>query len=134
MEDRVSAADIAILDTADRVGRAAYLWLRQHQALSLSGLRGRQLAAGFIAELCDALELTERHSLHAAYTCALLQDKQADPLCIAEILSARHRDAETTAILEQGRVMAAAMLALIEGDSGDLMTAPRPHSPSRFSC
>ena len=134
MEARTSAADIAILDTADRVGRAAYLWLRQNQSLSLSALRGRQLAAGFIAELCDVLELSHRHGLFAAYTCAILQDSQGDAMCIAEILSATESDPETAAILEQGRIMAAAMLALIDDDNGGLITASNRDTLSRFNC
>jgi hypothetical protein len=134
MESRQALADIAILDTADRVGRATHLWLRRHDTPPDSAFRAQCLAAGFIAELCEALDLSRRHAIFAAYSYALLDDEAADPLRIAELLLNCHSGHDTTAQFEQGRAMACTMLAMIESGGGEFVAATADTSSFRRTC
>ena len=127
MEYPYDAPDRAMLDTADRIGRTAYLWLRQHAVSrdvyhSLSGplnsdQRANLLVAGFISKLCDSLQLTLQHGLLAAYAYALLDDSDSNSLAVAAILL----DASTVqlpdGVFERGRSMAGQMLDQLN-DSG----------------
>jgi hypothetical protein len=127
MESPYAAPDLAILDTADRIGRTAHLWLRQHAVTndafhSLNSpfntdRRTHLLVAGFISKLCDSLQLTLQHGLLAAYTYALLDDSDSNSLAVAAILL----DASTVqlpdGVFERGRSMAGQMLDQLN-DSG----------------
>ncbi len=63
--------------TADRVARAAVLWLRRevmHGCASAPGTRAhRELAAGLVARLGERLGLDRSQTLLAGYAVALLQ-------------------------------------------------------------
>jgi len=127
MESPYAAPDLAILDTADRIGRTAYLWLRQQAVLgdarhSPAGLPGSDrhadlLAAGFISKLCDSLQLTSQHGLLAAYAYALLDGSESNSLAIAAILFDTRTAPQTAVVFEEGRTMAGQMLNLLD-DSG----------------
>jgi hypothetical protein len=127
MDSPYAAPDMAILDTADRIGRTAYLWLRQHAAshdachspASFPGKdrRAHLRAAGFISMLCDSLQLTTQHGLLAAYVYALLDDSDSNSLVIATILFEAHTVPRPDLVFEEGRSMAGEMLNLLD-DSG----------------
>ena len=112
--------DLAILDTADRIGRTAYLWLRQQAVLfnvrhspggSLHDDReAHLLVAGFISGLCDSLQLTLQHGLLAAYAYALLEGSDSNSLTVAAILYDADSVPLSDSVFEQGRSMAAQML------------------------
>jgi len=128
MESLYAAPDLAIIDTADRIGRAAYLWLRQRTVSSgtfrspiapLSGplndgRREQLLAAGFISKLCDTLQLTTQHGVIAAYAYSLLDGSDSNSLEIAAILFNARSAPITSTEFEEGRTMAGDMLGLLE--------------------
>lgn len=128
MISRYAAPDLAILDTADRIGRTAYLWLRQRTVSSgtfrspiapLSGplndgRHDQLLAAGFISKLCDSLQLTTQHSVIAAYAYSLLNESNSNSLEIATILFNAHSAPLTSTVFEEGRALAVEMLGLLE--------------------
>jgi len=134
MESQYAVPDLAILDTADRIGRAAYLWLRQRAVSSdtsrpptapLSGpfSNGRHeqvLAAGFISKLCDTLQLTTQHGVIAAYAYSLLDGSDSNSLEIAAILFNARSAPLTSTVFEEGRTIAGEMLGLLE-ESGHEM-------------
>ncbi len=124
MESSYAAPDLAILDTVDRIARAAHLWLRQRTLSSgisctLTGSvtnqrRTRLLVAGFLFELCDALELTVQQGLFAAYAYVLLDGSDEQALQIAEILLDARTTLQTSIVFEEGRSLAGEMLGLLE--------------------
>jgi len=145
MEASYAAPDLAILDTTDRIARAAHLWLRQHAISSgtyctIAGSvnnqrRARLLVAGFLFELCDVLELTVQQGLFAAYAYALLDGSDEPALQIAEILLDARTTQKTSIVFEEGRSLAGEMLGLLE-HSG-LKSSPEDHSgwfTARYSC
>jgi len=141
MKSQYAAPDLAILDTADRIARAAYLWLRQstvsHDTYgSLDGkCRAQLLIAGFIFELCDTLQLTAQHSLLAAYAYALLDGSDSNSLEIAAVLSDACTMPQTSFMFEEGRSMASEMLHLLENSGA--VAAPEDGfgwRASRFAC
>jgi hypothetical protein len=145
MQSQYAAPDLAILDTADRIARVAYLWLRQRAVSSdacgplngqLDGQRRTQLLiAGFIFELCGALQLTAQHGLLAAYAYALLDGSDSNSLDIATILFDARTVPQTSIVFEEGRSMVGEMLGLLE-NSG-LTAAPDygfDPPPARFAC
>lgn len=127
MEPRYAAPDLAILDTADRLGRAAHLWLCQPSVRAAaagssdaspvrpSGSRGRRqfIVAGFIAELCEALDLSAHHGMLAAHTYALLDGEEVNSLEIASILLDFGATRPTAVAFGEGRLMARDMLCLL---------------------
>ena len=135
MESQYAAPDLAIIDTADRIGRAAYLWLRQRAVASgtfrspgvpLSGSLNdgrheQMLAAGFISKLCDTLQLTTQHGVIAAYAYSLLDGSDSNSLEIAAILYNARSTPLTSTVFEEGRTMAVEMLGLLE-ESGHTAT------------
>ena len=124
MESSYAEPDLAILDTTDRIARAAHLWLRQRAISSgtsytLTGSatnqrRARLLVAGFLFELCDALELTVQQGLFAAYAYALLDGRDEHALQIAEILLDARTTLQTSMVFAEGRSLAGEMLGLLE--------------------
>jgi hypothetical protein len=127
MDSSYVAPDLAILDTADRIGRTAHLWLRQ-QAVTNDAChslnspfntdRGTHLlVAGFISKLCDSLQLTLQHGLLAAYAYALLDDSNSNSLAVAAILLDARTVPPPDGVFEKGRSIAAQMLDQLN-DSG----------------
>jgi len=124
MESSYAAPDLAILDTADRIGRTAYLWLRQHAVTNdacpsfsspLSNDRHIHfLAAGFISKLCESLQLTTQHELLAAYAYALLDGSDSNSLAIASILFDARTAPQTAVVFKEGRSIAGQMLDMLE--------------------
>ena len=113
-----------MIDTADRIARAAYLWLRQ-RAFShgsyctpngtLNGERREQLfVAGFIFELCDALQLAKQHGVLAAYAYSLLAGDTKNSLEIAAILADAHSVLPTSLVFAEGRFIAGEMFGLLD--------------------
>ena len=125
MESRFAAPDLALLETADRIGKAAYLWLRQNAVRQdaakrhdnvLTHRQNQYLAAGFISELTTLLDLTTQHALIAAYTYALLDSREHESLAIATVMVEPDHALRQSPMFEQGRIMASVMLDLIEAD------------------
>jgi len=124
MESRYTVPNLAMIDTADRIARAAYLWLRQRAHLqdspstcsgSLNGEpRARLFVAGFIFELCDTLHLTQQHGLLAAYAYSLLDGGDPNALGIATILADARTVVPTSMVFDEGRLMANEMFGLLE--------------------
>jgi len=121
MESRYSASNLAVIDTADRIARAAYLWLRQravsrgaHGAL-YGEHRARLFVAGFIFELCDTLELTRQHGLLAAYAYSLLDGSDLNSLEIATILAKAYTTPPVSKVFDEGRLRANEMFGLLDG-------------------
>ena len=145
MESQYTGPDLACLDTADRIARSAYLWLRQRAvsgstSFTLDGpfedaTRTQWLVAGFIFELCDNLQLTARHCLLAAYAYVLLDGSDIDPLVIAKILVDARTAPQTSRVFAEGRAMAGEMLGLLE-DSGHQAARQDdfPRRAARFIC
>jgi len=127
MEPHQASPEMACLDTADRIARTAYLWLRHRDGCSGASLAPKDpsiedrhsqlLAAGFIQELCDSLQLTMQHSLLAAYAFALLEGGNTDPLVIARILIGNRTTRQTSVIFTRGRSLAGELLCLLESPS-----------------
>ena len=145
MESHDISPNLASLDTADSIARSAYLWLRQRAAscghtFALDGQlndehRPQLIIAGFIFELCDALQLTPQHCLLAAYAYVLLDGGDADPLVIATILKDAHAVPQTSVIFTEGRSMAGEMLTLLE--DSEFQAVPQDgfgRHPARFIC
>jgi hypothetical protein len=145
MESHYTGPDLASLDTADRIARSAYLWLRQRAVscgLSFAldgqlkdGHRTQLIIAGFIFELCDALQLTSQHCLLAAYAYVLLDGGDADPLVIATILRDAHTVPQTSVVFSEGRSMAGEMLTLL--DNSEFQAVPQDgfgRYPARLIC
>ncbi|MFW2405464.1 MAG: hypothetical protein ACN4GT_11915, partial [Gammaproteobacteria bacterium] len=81
-----------LLEAADRVARAAYLWIRHGNAVRYpsQGQTVRQdVVAGLIFGLCNALELDDRHALMSAYAYALIDGDAADALIMAQSMVRR---------------------------------------------
>ena len=133
MDSQYTGPDLACLDTADRIARSAYLWLRQRAissdiSFALDGPlkdvhRAQLLVAGFIFELCGNLQLTAQHCLLAAYAYVLLDGGDVDPLIIATILVDARTEPQTSMVFAEGRAMAGEMLGVLE-DSG-FQSAPQ---------
>ncbi len=140
MESRYTAPDLAVIDTADRIARAAYLWLRQrsHSPKAqpvCSGIlngepRARLFVAGFIFELCDTLHLTRQHGLHAAYAYSLLDGGDPNALGIASILAEACTVVPVSLVFDEGRLIANEMFGRLD-TSGLTSTSMQGDDPAR---
>ena len=76
-----SDADLETIFAADRVARAAAIWLRHQTALGDAAASGsparREMAAGLVQRLSEQLQLARAEALFAGYALALL-DAGAD--------------------------------------------------------
>lgn len=123
MESRVTVSDLAMIDAADRIARAAYLWLRQpvvqcgQDCLTNGERRAHWFVAGFIFSLCDALQVTRQHGLLAAYAYSLLDGGAANSMEIAAILAEAQAAPPDSGVFVEGRRMADEMFGLL-GNSG----------------
>ena len=122
MCDPIDAIDNQrLLEAADRVARAAYLWMRHGHVRQVpySGQRMRQdVIAGLIVGLCNALELDDRHALMSAYAFALIDGDAADALPIAQSMVRRRDDERFRAAYQDGLTAADDLVALISAPEG----------------
>ena len=82
------------LEAADRVARATYLWIRHGETVgdrSVEHADRRDLVAGMIIGLCEALRLDERHVLLSAYAFFLIDGETADASCYGIAIHYRER-------------------------------------------
>lgn len=98
-----------VLEAADRVARAAQLWIRR----GFPGAR-TDLVAGLIGGLCDGLALQDTHALLAAYAYALIEGETADALVTARSMPRRQSGARDGSDFREGRRAARELLALLE--------------------
>jgi len=106
-----------VLEAADRVARAAYIWIRHGNAVEVPspGQSGRQdLIAGVIFGLCNALQLNEQHALLSAYAYALIDGEAAEALLAARSMLRRSNDVPQPSAYQQGLRAARDLVALIE--------------------
>jgi len=110
-----------LLQAADRVARAAYLWIRHGNAVrypstgaASDGQGTRQdVVAGVIFGLCSALDLDERHALLSAYAYALIDGDAADALVMAQSMLRRRDDERYQSAYRHGLTAADDLVALI---------------------
>lgn len=106
-----------VLEAADRVARAAHLWIRHGNTIQLpsEGPGAREdLIAGIIFGLCNALELDERHALLSAYVYALIDGDAAEALLVAQSMFRRRAELCGDTVYQQGLQAATDLIALIE--------------------
>ena len=103
-------------EAADRVARAAHLWIRHGNAIALPSpaSAGRQdVIAGLICGLCNALELDERHALMSAYAYALIDGNVGEALVVAQSMVRRRDDEQHRTFYQQGVIAANDLIELI---------------------
>jgi len=106
-----------VLEAADRVARAAYIWIRHGNAVDVPspGQGARQdLIAGVIFGLCNELQLNEQHALLSAYAYALIDGEAAEALLAARSMLRRSNDVPQASAYHQGLRAARDLVALIE--------------------
>jgi len=106
-----------VLEAADRVARAAYIWIRHGNVVDVpsTGQGARQdLVAGVIFGLCNALQLDEQHVLLSAYAYALIDGEPAEAFPVARSMFHRRDDAPNQSAYRQGLRAANDLIALIE--------------------
>jgi len=105
-----------LLEAADRVARAAYLWIRHGNAVRYpsqeQGIR-QDVVAGLIFGLCNALELDDRHALMSAYAYALIDGDAADALLMAQSMVRRRDDERYRSAYHHGLTAANDLVELI---------------------
>lgn len=106
-----------VLEAADRVARAAYIWIRHGNAVKApspgAGVR-QDLVAGLISGLCNELELDERHALLSAYAYALIDGEVAEALIVARAMIRCRDDAPGRSAYQQGLRAASDLISLID--------------------
>jgi hypothetical protein len=118
MQSTGSAPDQQVaLEAADRVARAAYLWIRHADTgdNAATGSAARQdLVAGVIFGLCDALRLNETHALLSAYAFFLIDGQAADAFTIARSMFDGRAHRGQRVAYRQGRDIARDLVGLLE--------------------
>ena len=124
MPSDAGCTDFAALATADRVARAAQLWVRHGVTAgwATSEAARRGLAAGVIKGLCEALDLTDATLPLAVYVYVLLEGSTQHPLEEVRRLLDIDPDKSTLAAFHQGQCDAAGLIALL-GEHG--LTQPQ---------
>jgi len=105
-----------VLAAADRVARAADLWIRHANVVTFptDDAYGRQdVVAGIIFGLCAALELDDRHPLLSAYAYALIDGDASEALLVAQSMIRRRDDERYRSAYQQGLRAAGDLVALI---------------------
>lgn len=105
-----------VLEAADRVARAAYLWVRHGNAIafpSAVAADGDDVVAGIISGLCTALELDERHVLLSAYAYALIDGHAGEALVVARSMLGRSDEEPARSGYRQGLRAASDLVALV---------------------
>jgi hypothetical protein len=107
-----------VLEVSDRVARAAYIWIRHGNGLTVpaSGSGAREdLVAGILCGLCRALELDKRHALLSAYIYSLIDGDISEALLTARSMCDGKRTGTLNQTAYQTGVRAANdLVALIE--------------------
>lgn len=115
-----------MLEAADRVARAAHLWIRHGNAVRFpahgQGVR-QDVVAGVIFGLCTALDLDDRHALMSAYAYALIDGDAADALVLAQSMVRRRDDERYRSAYQHGLTVANDLVDLI----GAPEASPLPH-------
>lgn len=118
MESNGSVPDqLLMLETSDRVARAAYLWIRHADTGDHPGpgAAARQdLVAGVIFGLCDALCLDDKHALLSAYAFFLIDGQAADAFNIARSMFTGRKGPGTRVAYRRGRDIARDLVGLLE--------------------
>ncbi|NND36740.1 MAG: hypothetical protein HKN81_06340 [Gammaproteobacteria bacterium] len=105
-----------LLEAADRVARAAYLWIRHGNAVRYPSQERdvrQDVVAGLIFGLCNALELDDRHALMSAYAYALIDGDAADALIMAQSMVRRRDDDRYRSAYQRGLTAANDLVDLI---------------------
>ncbi|MDH3978065.1 MAG: hypothetical protein OEU86_06075 [Gammaproteobacteria bacterium] len=110
--------DQGALDAADRVARAAYLWLRHQQltgglSVSASSSDGALMVAGVLIQLCDSLNLTAQQVLLAAWAYGWLDENGEGSLQIVRAVEVVRSSEQESAAYQAGRVTAGGLLKLL---------------------
>ena len=115
MEFRNCALGLTDLETADRLARAADLWLR-HQATvgDLGQTSSRHArAAGLISGLCVAFELGGQSALLAAYAFGLLNDESEEVFAVAAAVLNASGSVTVGPAFEHGQAIAVDLIAAL---------------------
>lgn len=103
-----------VLEAADRVARAAHLWIRHGHAAGFPSpvtVGGDEVVAGIIFGLCDALDLDERHALLSAYVYALIDGRGGEAVVVAHSMLRRGEDEAGRSGYRQGLRAASDLVA-----------------------
>lgn len=120
MEPPHDALNLATLETVNRVARAALLWIRHRRAGSAfiaaatTPEAERELAAGVLAGLCEALHLDGQHALLSAYVYALLNGDNDMALDTARTLVDQRNSVALASAYRDGKSMALEIIAVAE--------------------
>lgn len=110
-----SDPDLDSIAAADRVARAAQLWLRREVAHGVAAAPGtrahRELAAGLVVRLCERLQLDRAETLLAGYAVALLQSETD----MAMDLPLRMTGAGQSADYRRGMAAAESLFSVLTG-------------------
>jgi hypothetical protein len=98
-----------VLEVADRVARAAHIWIRH----GYPGAR-TDLVAGLISGLCDALELHDAHALLAGYAYTLIEGETVDALVTARSMLHRQSDSRYGPDFRAGLQAARDLIVLLD--------------------
>ncbi len=105
-----------VLEAADRVARAAYLWVRHGDGVGFASdaRAGRHdIVAGIILGLCTALDLDQRHALLSAYAYALIDGDAGEALVVARSMLRTRDEEPNRSDYRQGLREASNLLALL---------------------
>lgn len=105
-----------VLEAADRVARAAYLWVRHGDGVGFASdaRAGRHdIVAGVILGLCTALDLDQRHALLSAYAYALIDGDAGEALVVARSMLRPRAGEPDRSGYERGLRAARDLLALV---------------------